>query len=343
MEEKQRNYLIDNGKGLMIFLVVLGHGLELLRKEYELTRIIYVFIYLFHMPVFIFISGYLSKNIEKGRKQAVQSLLIPFLFFNSIWGIVQIVSIQIAGGTYQELSINTAFSFLVPGWALWYIFSMFLWKILLPDILKVKKVFVVAIIVGLGTRLFSEFSVFMSLARTLVFFPYFLAGYYFSEDKLESMKKYGLLPGAGILVSGLLLAVGFVKYTNIPDEFLWADRSYNSFELSYPALQGMLIGALLYLIGFGMIYAVIAILPTKKTFLCKIGSNTRAIYFLHPYLIGLVIGSSNFLDSNVGKLLITIAASLAVTLFLSINKISQGLDSLLGKINRKIFVGDNVL
>lgn len=126
MKTKNRNYLIDNSKGLLIFLVVLGHSLEFIRKDYEVARLLYVFIYEFHMPVFVFISGYLSKNVEKGRRNAVRNFLTPFLLFNIIWNLITLVGPLFLRGEFTELPSEQAFSFFTPGWALWYIFAMFL-------------------------------------------------------------------------------------------------------------------------------------------------------------------------------------------------------------------------
>lgn len=58
-----RNYKYDNLKALLIFLVVFGHVLESVPGEYR--RIIYLTIYTFHMPMFIYISGYFSKTTVK--------------------------------------------------------------------------------------------------------------------------------------------------------------------------------------------------------------------------------------------------------------------------------------
>ena len=58
-----RNYKYDNLKALLIFLVVFGHVLESVPGEYR--RIIYLAIYTFHMPMFIYISGYFSKTVAK--------------------------------------------------------------------------------------------------------------------------------------------------------------------------------------------------------------------------------------------------------------------------------------
>ncbi len=173
LKTQNRNYLIDNSKGLLIFLVVLGHSLEFIRKDYEVARLLYVFIYEFHMPVFVFISGYLSKNVEKGRRNAVRNFLTPFLLFNIIWNLITLVGPLFLRGEFTELPSEQAFSFFTPGWALWYIFAMFLWKILLPDLLKFKNIFILSIIAGIFVKLSGEFGSYMALSRTITFAPFF--------------------------------------------------------------------------------------------------------------------------------------------------------------------------
>ena len=56
---KERSLLFDNIKTVLIILVVLGHALEEISLEHE-YGIIRACIYSFHMPAFIFISGYFS-------------------------------------------------------------------------------------------------------------------------------------------------------------------------------------------------------------------------------------------------------------------------------------------
>lgn len=75
--KQNREYLYDNIRGILILLVVLGHALEYFRLDNKVGEFLYVFIYLFHMPVFIFISGYFSKNLKKGRSTAVETFLVP--------------------------------------------------------------------------------------------------------------------------------------------------------------------------------------------------------------------------------------------------------------------------
>ena len=342
MKTQSRNYLIDNSKGLLIFLVVLGHSLEFIRKDYEVARLLYVFIYEFHMPVFVFISGYLSKNVEKGRRNAVRNFLTPFLLFNIIWNLITLVGPLFLRGEFTELPSEQAFSFFTPGWALWYIFAMFLWKILLPDLLKFKNIFILSIIAGIFVKLSGEFGSYMALSRTITFAPFFLAGYYSSEEKLKRFRKFtrfnilNKVPSILILIIGVLIALIFVNYSNIADEFFWADRSYSNFNIEI--FTGILLYIAVYIIGFAFVYVFINLMPDKLTFLSKIGKNTLSVYFLHTYFIGSILGLTSLMSSNLGKLLALILGSLMVTFILSRDVVARFFSKFLDKFNRLLFI-----
>ncbi|MDU5774703.1 MAG: acyltransferase family protein [Clostridium perfringens] len=342
MKTKNRNYLIDNSKGLLIFLVVLGHSLEFIRKDYEVARLLYVFIYEFHMPVFVFISGYLSKNVEKGRRNAVRNFLTPFLLFNIIWNLITLVGPLFLRGEFTELPSEQAFSFFTPGWALWYIFAMFLWKILLPDLLKFKNIFILSVIAGIFVKLSGEFGSYMALSRTITFAPFFLAGYYSSEEKLKRFRKFtrfnilNKVPSILILIIGVLIALIFVNYSNIADEFFWADRSYSNFNIEI--FTGILLYIAVYIIGFAFVYVFINLMPENQTFLSKIGKNTLSVYFLHTYFIGSILGLTSLMSSNLGKLLALIVGSLIVTFILSRDGVARFFNKFLDKFNRLLFI-----
>ncbi|EOT2966156.1 acyltransferase family protein [Clostridium perfringens] len=342
MKTQNRNYLIDNSKGLLIFLVVLGHSLEFIRKDYEVARLLYVFIYEFHMPVFVFISGYLSKNVEKGRRNAVRNFLTPFLLFNIIWNLITLVGPLFLRGEFTELPSEQVFSFFTPGWALWYIFAMFLWKILLPDLLKFKNIFILSVIAGIFVKLSGEFGSYMALSRTITFAPFFLAGYYSSEEKLKRFRKFtrfnilNKVPSILILIIGVLIALIFVNYSNIADEFFWADRSYSNFNIEI--FTGILLYIAVYIIGFAFVYVFINLMPENQTFLSKIGKNTLSVYFLHTYFIGSILGLTSLMSSNLGKLLALIVGSLIVTFILSRDGVARFFNKFLDKFNRLLFI-----
>ena len=75
--QKQRLYGYDNVKFILIFLVVLGHLLEI-SNPFPGKDVLYKLIYSCHMPVFIFISGFFAKF--HGNK-IVFHLIYPYLLF----------------------------------------------------------------------------------------------------------------------------------------------------------------------------------------------------------------------------------------------------------------------
>ena len=56
--QKERIIALDNMKGILILLVVFAHIL----KNKDIANPFVIGIYYFHMPAFVFISGYLSKG-----------------------------------------------------------------------------------------------------------------------------------------------------------------------------------------------------------------------------------------------------------------------------------------
>ena len=76
-----RDYHIDNIKGVLIFLVVCGHLISTLQDAGSTFAIgIRAFIYFFHMPGFIFMSGYLAKGFLKKQYKGEKLLSYAWLY-----------------------------------------------------------------------------------------------------------------------------------------------------------------------------------------------------------------------------------------------------------------------
>lgn len=304
---KERVDLLDNLKGLLIFLVVFGHSLELFKDEYFITQVLYVFIYLFHMPAFVFVSGYLSKNVDKARQTAFTTFFLPFLLFNILWnGIAAIVTWDL-----------DKFSFITPGWALWYLMSMFLWKISLKDLVRIKYIVPISFIVGLGAGIFGEFNGILSLSRTLVFFPFFLIGYFTSEDRFFKLKKPSRFFSCGIILLALSFAIFICYFKVFPVEFLYGSDSFQTYTV--PIWLGLISRALLYIIGFSFVFVLANTMTAKNTFFSKIGRNTLPIYILHTYLLCIPIAINYFIRSMWIRLFICLVSAMGITYVLSRN------------------------
>ena len=89
--KKQRIEYFDLLKGIAIFMVVMGHALTMCVRGLD-AAFLFKLIGQVHMPVFFFISGYLTykANADKqfitpGLKKRFIQLIIPFLVITPLW------------------------------------------------------------------------------------------------------------------------------------------------------------------------------------------------------------------------------------------------------------------
>lgn len=301
MEKIKRDYLFDNLKALLIFLVVLGHMIEPHRYKYEVFKFIYISIYAFHMPLFIFISGYFSKNLEKTRENAFKKCIIPYLIWNSLYVIL----------------VSKTFKIMIfqPSWIYWFLLSLFLWKFFLGEVVKSKYGLLVTVILSLYVGLFPEVNRFLSLSRTIVFFPYFILGYYFKESHLSIIKKIPKL--VSIIGVAILLYVTYALFTkfNISEGFLYGADAYST--LGKSNMEGIAIRSFIYIITTGISIFIISAMTNKKMLISTIGKNTLLIYVLHPYVKIFFEKNINMQSTNIfTDIMLIVTASLLTVILL---------------------------
>jgi len=325
-----RDLKLDNLKGMAIILVVLTHFIQE-TQFYNLFafNFTYKFVYLFHMPLFIFISGYLSKiSLDSGMK-AFKGVFIPYLIFETLW----IVFIFLKNGT-----IPSAMYF-VPEVGLWYLLSLFFWRTMLPVANRIKYIFWISILVGLFVGSVDFKIGFLSISRTICYFPVFLLGFYFKDMKEKFViNKY--LAG-GILIV-LLTAVTFLvkPYTA---NILELKLSYSALHLGN--LEGIILRFIVMVVGMISVVLLFNIMTSKETFLTKIGRNSLPVYVLQFYFIFNLPIIINYIGLNfifhdyLLTTLYVILATVMVTFILSRDVVNKGVNTLI-KVVTGILVKD---
>lgn len=83
--ELSRNTRIDSIKFVLIAFVILGHMLDY-SFHVGISARVHTFIYSFHMPAFILISGYLFKKKEnKSFWKGIGQLAMTYCFFQILY------------------------------------------------------------------------------------------------------------------------------------------------------------------------------------------------------------------------------------------------------------------
>lgn len=270
----ERNYFLDNAKVLLIFLVVFGHLLQPFVAGSSNLNTLYLWIYTFHMPAFILLSGFFAKGSgnRKYIMKLAKKLLVPYLIFQLLYTVFYFY----IGKEGWQTGIFS------PHWALWFLFSLFSWHILLSWFKKLPAALGIgiAVLIGLAVGYFGDIGHTFSLSRTFVFFPFFLAGYWITETQIMWVKKRGVKVFSLIAMSAIAAGIHYAPELNTG--WLLASKSYG--DLGMEGFGGIA-RLLVYVTAAVMVTSVLAWVPQKKFSITKLGTRTLYVYLLHGFFI----------------------------------------------------------
>ncbi len=262
---KSRSPGFDVLRGLLIFLVVFGHLLE---PQYsEAANFLYLTIYSFHMPAFVFLSGWFSRTGTLGR--ALTGILLPYLVF-------QLLYLLFAGQPVQFHS---------PYWILWYLFALFLWRLLAlalrscpPPVVRVLVPVSVAVSLLCGYADWISYD--YALSRVLVFLPYFLLGLALSGGKDRFLPAVRRSWSRYLSLAAALVCTDFFWHVRMTFHRAWMFGATGyTFSGTTPKLR-----LLLLLAALAWIWLLLAWMPQRKfPGLSVLGRNTLFVYLLHGF------------------------------------------------------------
>lgn len=277
--KKQRSYYFDNLKFFLITLVVIGHVIEPLIINYSKAKLVYSFIYTFHMPLFAFVSGYFSKNKNGNHNitYKISNILVPYIIFQVLYCLFNI---------YVLKAENFSLTFVYPYWITWYLLSLFIWNTLLPYFLKINYSIVLAIIISLIAGYDSNIGYYLSISRTITFFPYFLIGCYFKREYIDILKDRISKPLSMLILIISILGTNFI-ISKI--DYKWFYGSFSYEQLNSTGLYGVFIKMCIYVLAIFISVLILVLIPKSKLFFTKLGSRTMPVYIFHGFIVKLFI------------------------------------------------------
>lgn len=262
----QRDLCWDNINGFLISLVVFGHVLYAFQSDSTVDKIVDS-IYFFHIPAFVFVSGYFSKRINSRSASSLVKLLSAYLLLTAVHLLMALV-------TGKELKITA------PYYSAWYLLALIVWRLVTPYFSKLKQILPVLLAVLLLAGIWPDVNNSFGLSRIISLYPFFLAGYLLSEEKAAAIIRKPLqaklLAGAGLLIAGGILAA-VTKLFLHPEQ---RDFLFSAYEGS--VLKQMLIRGMIFTVAALCILVLLFLTPNRKIpVLTKAGRNSLAIYLLH--------------------------------------------------------------
>lgn len=311
-----RDYKMDNMKCFLIFCVVLGHIFELFYMGGG-----YRIIYSFHMPAFLFISGYFA-GFNKAK--IAGSLVYPYMVFQTLYLIFNAIVVN-KDPTTLSLQYTT------PFWLLWYLMVLIFYHLLIPFMDGIRPAFllIIGIMLSLGAGFDSSIGYYLSLARFFTFLPYFILGMVWRHLHVEKLLKnrlFRLLNVLCVLVSCFIL--GSSEY--ISSVMLYGSGSYVS------AGYSVWIKSVLFLCGVNWIFFFMWVFPKRRIpIISSIGQNTLTVFLCHGFI-------RKYLESRETIFIYSKSVNIGLAVLISFVIILILGNKYVGTLGRLIFTGEGI-
>ncbi|WP_308799698.1 acyltransferase family protein [Agromyces silvae] len=282
---RKRVPLWDNARWIAITLVVIGHGILPLIAEDDAAYSVYLFIYSFHVAVFVTVSGYFAKSgppTPRSLRQVLTDIVFPYVIFETIWTVIRFA----LGGEFN-LDYSTA------SWTLWFLIALAAWRIALPYLVLLRYPLTIAVIISIAAGYTEAIDSTFALTRTFGMFPFFVFGWKLRQMRLTD--RWLALPpvvvwrwraGAIAVFAALLVLMPLAIET-------WRDlrlRRFMLYDESYVAIgyDEPWSGAIrLVLLVLAMLLAVafLILMPRGRHWFTPFGAATMYIYLLHSFVL----------------------------------------------------------
>ena len=269
---KTRDPWLDNAKMALVTLVVVGHSWTLL-PDTTTNEHLYDFLYVWHIPAFVLVTGYLSRSFSYTPTKLwrlVRTVAVPYLIFE---GALAVFRTQVGGERLEDL-------FADPHWPMWYLSALFFWRLLTPLFRPLPGGLVLAVAISVVGGLWAPDT--LDIARVLGLLPFFVLGLKATPERLE------LLRSRWARVAAVAVMVGIFVLTTWTDQIARTEWLY--YRARYDELTGHLGRAMLIRLGLLVIgtlgaAAFLALVPRLDGWFTRMGAWTLVVYLFHGFFV----------------------------------------------------------
>jgi fucose 4-O-acetylase-like acetyltransferase len=327
---KRRDPWFDNAKMALIVLVVIGHSWTLLPKN-TVDDWLYDFLYAWHIPAFVVVTGYLSRSFEWTRRRMwslCTTVALPYVVFEGLYAYFRH---EFGGVEFERLWAN-------PHWPMWYLAALFFWRLATPLFKRLPGKVVIAVAISLVAGLYANDI--LDNARILGLLPFFVLGLKMHEGHWTMLRtRRARWWGAATLIGILVLAWLCSTQGWVETEWLYYRTRYDALDPN--DMRAITIRMLLLLTGLCGAFAFFAVVPRTRTWFSTLGSATLVVYLFHGFF---VLGAefNGFMgwaeDHWPFSLLLTTALSVVLAIGLAWGPVSRRLNVVvdpIGAISRR--------
>jgi fucose 4-O-acetylase-like acetyltransferase len=271
---KARDPWFDNAKMALVLLVVVGHSWTLLPHT-TLNDHLYDFLYAWHVPAFVLVTGYLSRSFSYEPRrlwQLVRTVVVPYVVFECALALFRI---YVGGEQLEDL-------FRDPHWPMWYLSALFFWRLMTPAFTRMPALvaITVAVAISLVAGLYAGDT--LDMARVLGLLPFFVLGLTATKERLERLRE-PWVRNAALLVFLAIAVVTTWTDQLAQTEWLYYRSQYG--ELDVADGRALLTRAVLLVIGTLGAWSFLALVPRLSGWFTRMGAATLVVYLFHGFAI----------------------------------------------------------
>jgi fucose 4-O-acetylase-like acetyltransferase len=234
----------------------------------------YDFLYLWHVPAFVFVTGYLSRSFTWSRQRLValvRTVVVPYILFETALALFRV---YVGGEQLEDL-------FQDPHWPMWYLSALFFWRLMTPIFRPLWGGLVVAIAISLSAGLWVGDT--LDMARILGLLPFFVLGLKATPERLALLRGRPRLKVAAALT--LVALVALAHWTDSWASTEWLYYRSNYAELEDTDTRAMLVRAGLLVLGAVGAWAFLSLVPRVGGWFATMGSASLVVYLFHGFVI----------------------------------------------------------
>ncbi len=279
---KRRDPWFDNAKMALVTLVVLGHSWTLLpvfahdpgsATTRDVDKWLYYFLYGWHVPAFVLITGYLSRSFTWSRTRLwslVKTVAVPYVIFE---GLLVAYRHYVGGVEFEHIWTN-------PHWPMWYLSALFFWRLVTPVFLRLPAKVVVAVAISLLSGLYATDT--FDNARILGLLPFFVLGLKMHEGHWALLRTRRARWYGAVTMAVLFVLAFFADH--------WAQTEWLYYRSRYDALdpdnlRALTIRMVLLLVGVAGAFAFFTLVPKVRGWFTAMGTATLVVYLYHGFFV----------------------------------------------------------
>ncbi|NSC23859.1 acyltransferase family protein [Streptomyces albus subsp. chlorinus] len=304
-----RDPYFDNAKYLAIVLVAAAHSWEPFWDDSRAATALYLFVYTFHMPAFIMISGYFSRGFTftpSRVRRLVAGVAVPYVVFQTAYALFR---------RWAHDEPDYPIDLFDPWFVMWFLLALFFWRLLTPvwERLRwpVTTSVVIAVLVSVSPSVGGE----LELQRVLRFLPFFVIGLTLRPEHFTLVRHRA----ARLLSLPVLLGALVFSYWAAPRmNHQWLFLRDPAQDLGVSAVTGAAMSLALLVCSLVLSACFLAWVPGRRLWCTALGAGTLYGFLLHGFLVK---GSRwwgwyrpEWVHTPLGMVAVTLLASAAVTL-----------------------------